>query len=183
MSYSADRPQFGAQPPGASSGGASPYGAPPPWNRMGGWEPPPFVSEILAFRPLRVVLIVLAFIWWWPVGLATLLVMMWARRAGCFNYGSQGSERIPGQTRRRSWGGGGWGCGPRASQSSGNHAFDEYRAETLRRLEEEQKDFVGFLDRLRYAKDKAEFDQFLAERRQRAGSPDTTEHPDQPNQG
>lgn len=49
--------------------------------------------------------------------------------------------------------------------SSGNRAFDEYRAETLRRLEEEQREFTEFLDRLRLAKDKAEFDQFMAERR------------------
>ena len=51
--------------------------------------------------------------------------------------------------------------------SSGNHAFDEYRDETLRRLEEEQREFRDFLDRLRFAKDKAEFDQFMAERRNR----------------
>ena len=48
---------------------------------------------------------------------------------------------------------------------SGNAAFDEYRAETLRRLEEEQKELVAYLERLRRAKDKAEFDQFMAERR------------------
>ena len=58
--------------------------------------------------------------------------------------------------------GGGWG--PR---SSGNHAFDEYRTETLRRLEDEQREFRDFVDRLRFAKDKAEFDQFMAERRNR----------------
>ena len=51
--------------------------------------------------------------------------------------------------------------------SSGNHAFDEYRTETLRRLEEEQREFRDFLDRLRFAKDKAEFDQFMADRRNR----------------
>lgn len=49
--------------------------------------------------------------------------------------------------------------------SSGNAAFDEYREETLRRLEEEQREFREFLERLRKAKDKAEFDQFMAERR------------------
>ena len=48
-----------------------------------------------------------------------------------------------------------------------NRAFDEYREETLRRLEEEQQEFKTFLDKLRFAKDKAEFDQFMAERRQR----------------
>ncbi len=53
---------------------------------------------------------------------------------------------------------------------SGNHAFDEYRSETLRRLEEEQKEFREFLDRLRFAKDKTEFDAFMAERRNRPES-------------
>ena len=49
--------------------------------------------------------------------------------------------------------------------STGNRAFDEYREETLRRLEEEASEFQTFLQRLRHAKDKAEFDQFMAERR------------------
>ena len=60
--------------------------------------------------------------------------------------------------------------GSRRSASSGNRAFDEYRIETLRRLEDEQREFRDFLDRLRLAKDKAEFDQFMAERRNRAQS-------------
>ena len=55
--------------------------------------------------------------------------------------------------------------------SSGNRAFDEYRAETLKRLEEEQREFKEFLDRLRFARDKTEFDQFMAERRSRSASP------------
>ena len=48
--------------------------------------------------------------------------------------------------------------------TTGNHAFDEYRADALRRLEEEQKEFTEFLERLRKARDKTEFDQFMAER-------------------
>jgi hypothetical protein len=52
-------------------------------------------------------------------------------------------------------------------RSSGNRAFDEYRTETLRRLEDEQREFHEFLDRLRMAKDKSEFDQFMADRRNR----------------
>ena len=55
----------------------------------------------------------------------------------------------------------------RHAPSSGNRAFDEYRTDTLRRLEEEQREFREFLDRLRFAKDKTEFDQFMAERRNR----------------
>ncbi len=53
---------------------------------------------------------------------------------------------------------------------SGNQAFEEYRAETLRRLEEEQRDFHDFFDHLRAAKDKQEFDEFLAQRRAKPDS-------------
>lgn len=56
-----------------------------------------------------------------------------------------------------------------AMKSSGNSAFDSYKAETLRRLEEEQTNFESFLERLREAKDKAEFDQFMEDR---ASKPD-----------
>ena len=47
---------------------------------------------------------------------------------------------------------------------SGNVAFDEYRDATLRKLDEEQREFHDYLDRLRSAKDRAEFDQFMRER-------------------
>jgi hypothetical protein len=47
---------------------------------------------------------------------------------------------------------------------TGNSAFDAYREETLKRLEEERDAFVSFLDQLRAAKDKAEFDQFMSSR-------------------
>lgn len=77
-----------------------------------------------------------------------------------------------------------WGSGsnatPPAPPTSGNHAFDEYRAETLRRLEEEQNEFSSFLERLRFAKDKAEFDQFMADRRQAPRPPAV---PDEPSHG
>lgn len=52
-------------------------------------------------------------------------------------------------------------------RSTGNSAFDAYKADTLRRLEEEQDRFEAFLERLREAKDKAEFDQFMDERTQK----------------
>ncbi len=55
--------------------------------------------------------------------------------------------------------------------TSGNAAFDEYRNETLKRLEEEQKEFKGFLDQLRVAKDRAEFDAFMNDRRRRNDEP------------
>ena len=74
-------------------------------------------------------------------------------------------------------GGNPWGGNPwRNAGSSGNHAFDEYRTETLKRLEEEQREFREFLERLRFAKDKTEFDQFMAERRNRP-APDASPPP------
>ena len=182
MSYSPDRP------PGGSPYGAAAYG-PPPWSAWTAWDPGPVVREWMAFRPLRIALVVLAFIWWWPIGLATVFVMMWSRRMGCWSYGPRAYRQDSQAMDGRSEGPGPRGCGPwggwgrkadRTQASSGNRAFDEYRAETLRRLEEEQRDFVGFLDRLRYAKDKAEFDQFLAERRQRNDMPPPNAAPEQP---
>ena len=73
-------------------------------------------------------------------------------------------ERMRGRMER-----GGFGFG--GPPSSGNRAFDEYRVETLKRLEEEQREFQEFLERLRFAKDKAEFDQFMADRRNNTQTP------------
>jgi hypothetical protein len=75
-------------------------------------------------------------------------------------------ERMRNHMERRGFGFGGFG-----PPSSGNRAFDEYRVETLKRLEEEQTEFKDFLDRLRHAKDKDEFDQFMAQHRPRPTPP------------
>lgn len=63
--------------------------------------------------------------------------------------------------------------------ASGNHAFDDHRRETLQRLEEErrkldeeQRAFHEFVDKLRRAKDQDEFDRFMADR-QRVTPTDT----------
>jgi hypothetical protein len=114
-----------------------------------------------------VALMILSFIFWWPLGLATLAFLIGSGRMGrigCWKQGEvgrwQGAERM---REAAQW----W----RQPPTSGNHAFDEYRTETLRRLEEEQREFREFLDRLRFARDKTEFDQFMAERRARPASP------------
>ena len=127
-------------------------------------------------RPFWIVLMVLGFVWHWPLGLLVLGYLVGSGRIGRGRcgpgrwYNSDGSQPN-GFWGRRGWGN--WGPqpnGPAApAGSSNNHAFDEYRAETLRRLEEEQKEFVDYLDRLRQARDKAEFDQFMADRRGRPG--------------
>jgi hypothetical protein len=120
---------------------------------------------IWAWHPAWIVLMVLGFIFWWPVGLAILAFTLWSRRMSC--WGGHNYDRWQGKMERmrakmERFGHDGW-TGP----SSGNRAFDEYRSETLQRLEEEQREFREFLQRLRMAKDKAEFDEFMAERRNR----------------
>ena len=106
-----------------------------------------------------ITIMVLAFVVAWPLGLAMLAYLIWSGRLG--NWAKGGKKDMFKATGR--WHG---PCGGgRHARSSGNAAFDEYKEETLRRLEEEQNEFHSFLDRLRKAKDKAEFDQFMAERR------------------
>lgn len=62
-------------------------------------------------------------------------------------------------------------------KSSGNTAFDAYKTETLRRLQDEQDAFEAFLERLRAAKDKSEFDQFMEDRAKSAKSDDGSAEP------
>ena len=107
-------------------------------------------------KPAWIVLMILGFMVWWPLGLSTLAYMIWSRRMGCGNFRGFDWGRHQGRSFGAPW-----------HPSSGNRAFDEYRTETLRRLEEEQREFRDFLDRLRMAKDKSEFDQFMTERRNR----------------
>ena len=111
-------------------------------------------------KPGWIALLILAFIVYWPLGFAVLAFLFWSGRMGCWKHG--GMNRWQGGADRTSGVGTWW-----QPSSSGNRAFDEYRADTLRRLEEEQREFKDFLGRLRMAKDKAEFDQFMAERRNR----------------
>ena len=144
---------------------------------------------------MLLLLMILGFIAWWPLGLLVLAFMIGTGRMayamGCWNHrcddfrGHDGTsrwqskmewmqdrwqskmERLQGKMDRmrsrmeRTRGGGdGWG----QPRSSGNRAFDDYREQTLRRLEEEQREFKEFLERLRFAKDREQFDQFMSER-------------------
>jgi hypothetical protein len=103
---------------------------------------------------------VLGFIAFWPIGLALVLYMSFA---GKWQLGRGCSRRN--RTYR---------TGMRAMRSSGNAAFDSYKADTLRRLEDEQQAFEEFLQRLREARDKAEFDQFMDDRSKRRDDADET---------
>jgi len=99
---------------------------------------------------------VLGFIFFWPVGLALLAYMIWSKRMFSGNCAKRNRTQM---SRRHHRG---------AFKSSGNLAFDAYKGETLRRLEEEQQNFENFLERLRESKDKAEFDDFMEDRAKRA---------------
>jgi hypothetical protein len=165
------------QQPGNGPGSPNPNGG-NSWPNQA-WAGPPFWHPAGMSRPVAIAFTILGFIFWWPVGLAMLFYTIGSGRMGCF-----------GRRRRamyqQGWQDAGpwanwktWACGPsdRPASTSGNRAFDEYKAETLRRMEEEQKEFGSFLDRLRFAKDKSEFDQFMAERRSRPPAPPTDEQP------
>jgi hypothetical protein len=115
-------------------------------------------------KPAWIALMILGFMVWWPLGLASLAFLIGSGRMGCGSFRDQMWGRHGGHNGGHHRGHGMWWQQP---SSSGNRAFDEYRSETLNRLEEEQRDFRNFLDRLRMAKDKAEFDQFMADRRNR----------------
>ena len=125
-------------------------------------------------KPAWIAVTILGLIIFWPIGLAILAYLLWSGRMGRMECWKRGDWRV---WHNRAAGRDG-AEGRRDRHSSGNHAFDEYREETLRRLEEEQKEFWEFLDQLRHAKDKAEFDQFMAERRRR--SADQPEMPEGP---
>lgn len=108
-------------------------------------------------KPAWIALMILGFMVWWPVGLATLAFIIGSGRMSLKGGGVSRWHEATAQMRSAgTW----W----QPSRSSGNRAFDEYREETLHRLEAEQREFQDFLVRLRAAKDKAEFDQFMAER-------------------
>src|SRR3974390_3115521 len=132
----------------------------------------PIAARIDEFgKPAWIALMILGFIWWWPLGLAILAFMIGSGRMGCWshNHWQNKMDRMQAKMDGMRTGGCGW-WGP-SSSTSGNRAFDEYRADTLKRLEEEQREFKEFLQRLRFAKDRQEFDQFMAERRNRPPQP------------
>ena len=118
-----------------------------------------------------IAVMVLGFVLLWPVGLAILAYLIWSGRMSC------GWQARSGRSEWRSRFRGDFDKARQRVEdefraytqtySSGNAAFDEYRSETLKRLEEEEREFRAFLEKLRKAKDKAEFEQFMSDRRGR----------------
>ena len=128
-------------------------------------------------KPAWIALTVVSFILFWPLGLLVLGYLIGSGRMACWAHRSgdrlqRRMERMQRRMERMESAAERWNRHGDYRGSSGNWAFDEYRAETLRRLEEEQREFRAFLDRLRHARDKEEFDRFMAERRRAAQGPE-----------
>ena len=98
---------------------------------------------------------ILGFVFFWPAGLAILAYMIWTNRMPTKSNSSQPCHSKA----------------PRYVEKTGNTAFDAYKSDMLKRLEDEQHAFESFLARLRQAKDKSEFDAFMDERAKAATSP------------
>lgn len=96
-------------------------------------------------KPAWIIAMVLGFVAFWPIGLGILGYLIWSKRMFTCNRDTIGQSR-------------------RHAAPSGNSAFDAYRAETLKRLEDEHRAFQDFLHNLREAKDKAEFEEFMRSR-------------------
>jgi hypothetical protein len=151
------------------------------------------------WRPIELVAMILGFIIYWPVGLAILFAKLWQMRsahAGDLPSFIQAKLNEKFREKREKWEqkmGRHWGCGPAhrdfydrpwRMRSSGNLAFDEWREAELARLEEErqklvaaEREFGEFMDNLRRAKDREEFDRFMAARR---SPPSENGPPEQP---
>ncbi len=115
---------------------------------------------------------VIGFILWWPLGLAMLAYILWGEYFG----GS--SERVEifidevkNRIKKHK---GDFRSSYNGYNSSGNAAFDEYRKEQLRRLDEERRrldeevrEFREYMHNLRKARDREEFDQYMRSRKKR----------------
>jgi len=162
---------------GGSSGGRE-FGANEwtnaPWRRGCGpsrWS----AFEIMAM--------VLGFIVFWPIGLAILAYKFWQRRSGAADLqtvaaGAWSDARAAmtgaANSTPRPWASTPWTRGFGVS-STGNRAFDEWKSNELARLEAERqklenahREFADFLENVRKAKDREEFDRFMSERQNRA---------------
>ena len=133
----------------------------------------------------EVIAMVLGFAVFWPIGLAILGYKLWQRKFGGDDLqtfatakwnearAAMSSMQAGRPSSPRPWSSGPWG----RSSPSGNRAFDEWREAELARLEAERRkledahrEFAEFVENIRKAKDREEFDRFMNERRNRSAS-------------
>ena len=112
-------------------------------------------------RKAWITAMVLGFLTVWPVGLGLLAFMLMTGRFSRHAYAQGETQMFCRKSNARS-------AYTTHFRSSGNSAFDSYKTDMLKRLEDEQQAFESFLQRLREAKDKQEFDRFMDERAAKA---------------
>ncbi|MCI0597959.1 MAG: DUF2852 domain-containing protein [Beijerinckiaceae bacterium] len=135
------------------------------------------------WKAVEILAMVLGFVVFWPIGLAVLGWKIWQRKSGY-----QGDIIAFGREKwgnRAQWGTAPWGFAAHrwhgfsgGAGSTGNRAFDEWRSAELARLEEEhrrlaaaEREFAEYMDNLRHARDREEFERFLHERGSRQQGP------------
>ena len=129
-------------------------------------------------RPAWIALTILGFMAWWPIGLAVLAFFIGSGRMGCWHHSRRRTVATPHGPLAIEDGAHAGENGPHAHQDGRRAAAatggaPRHRAATApstiiapkrcARLEDEQREFKEFLERLRFAKDRAEFDQFMAD--------------------
>jgi len=129
------------------------------------------------WSPLNIALMVLGFVFFWPLGLAMLAYILWGE-----HYGGS-SEKAEKWMKKQKFKMNGRGCHGRHS-ATGNAAFDEYREAEIRRLqeermrlEEERAEFEDFLRNLHMARDRDEFDSFKSAHKAKRADEETTSRP------
>ena len=128
----------------------------------------------------EIIAMILGFIVFWPIGLAILGYKFWQSRNGGPDLQTLANNKWQ-EARAMMSSNSSWACGGAARRASryyasttGNAAFDEWRTAELARLDEErrkldeaQREFAEYSDAIRRAKDREEFERFMAERRPR----------------
>ena len=120
-------------------------------------------------KPAWIALTVVSFILFWPWAYGSWYLIgsgrmaCWSHRRG--NRWQRRMERMQRRMERMQDAAGRWSGRRLSGDRAATAPLTNTATKPCSRLEEEQREFKEFLDRLRHAKDKAEFDQFMAERR------------------
>ena len=133
----------------------------------------PRVSSRGRWSALNIVLMIIGFAVFWPLGLAMLAWIIWGDEIGRRTQEFKGQFRSFSDRASAFRPAGSFGF----ASASGNAAFDEYRDGELKRLDEERRkldemkgEFEAFVRELRRVKDQEEFDRFMQDFRNRTTS-------------
>ena len=141
-----------------------------PSSNARGWDRSDWAGRSCGFarwRPIELAAMIVGFMVFWPLGLAVIAFKVWQKRSGyCGDVFAFAGDRADMAARNwrgfrdqfssRASGFGGWNF-----RSTGNAAFDEWRAGEISRLEEErrkleaaEREFAAHIAELRRARDR-----------------------------